>query len=300
MSVRVRERITDFVAEVDGPALCGELTPTTVQEISAAFDTYPVLIFPRQPLAPDELACFASRIGEFGHDPFVRPLDGHAHVIEVRRRAAETTPIFGATWHSDWSFQACPPSATLLHAQIVPPFGGDTLFADAVHAFATLPEALQDELRTLRAIHSAAPSYGPKGLFAKDDPSRSMRIVISAEADQQQTHPMVRLHPRSGRAALFINHVYTVGIEGMDHGAARALLERLFAHMSDSRFVYRHRWAPQTLVMWDNRLVTHYAAGGYAGYERLMYRVTLAGEAPLPAPVIRTNWSSHDECRDYR
>lgn len=279
-TIAVRARAPGFVAGITGIDLARPLTSAGVAGIHAAFAVHPVLVFAEQDLDPDALERFGAALGAFGHDPYVMPLADHAHVIEVRREARETAPIFGSLWHSDWSFQATPPSATMLYGAEVPPVGGDTLFADGYRAFEALSPVMQELLAGLRGVHSAAPSYGPEGLFARDDASRSMRIVVSPAAEACESHPLVRRHPISGRRALFVNHVYTIGIEGMRGDESRALLEFLFKHMTRPEFVYRHRWQPRTLVMWDNRCVVHYADGGYAGHRRVMYRITLAGERP--------------------
>lgn len=269
-----------FAASVTGVDLSAPLDDATRCAIIDAWTAYPVLSFPRQDLTPASLQEFSAAIGPFGHDPYVKALPEYPHVIEVKRTTGETAPIFGSLWHSDWSFQETPPSATVLYGVDVPPVGGDTVFADASRAFEALSPTMQRTLEGLRAIHSAAPSYGPKGLFARDDASRSMRIVVSPEADNSQVHPLVRRHALSGRRALYINHVYTIGIEGMRADESRALLEFLFRHMTRDEFVYRHRWRDRTLLMWDNRCVVHYADGGYEGHSRLMYRTTVAGERP--------------------
>ena len=93
-------------------------------------------------------------------------------------------------------------------------------------------------------------------------------------------HPLVRTHPETGRRVLWVNAVYTIGIQGMPDGPAQALLERLCRHATDDRFVYRHRWAPDMLTMWDNRSVQHCARGGYDGHRRVMHRTTVAGDRP--------------------
>lgn len=278
---RIRELAADFVAQVDGVSLQRSLSDPEREALQRCWARFPVLVLPDQPLDHRDYERFAREFGELGPNPYLRGIDQYPDIVEVRREANETTPIFGASWHSDWSFLAAPPSATLLHGKEIPPIGGDTCFADATAAYAALPESLRASIDGRRAIHTAAPSYGPRGLFARDDPSRSMKIVVSADADQTVSHPIVRTHPRTGRKGLFINHVYTVAIEGMEARASRALLDTLFAHMTQPDFVYRHRWRADMLVIWDNRCVLHYADGGYEGHQRLMHRITLAGEQPV-------------------
>ena len=278
--LEVRPTTQTFVARVRGVDLSRPLEAAVSAELLAAWARHPVLVFPGQRLDPAALQAFCGVLGPFGHDPYVEPMPGFEHVIEVRREADETAPIFGSLWHSDWSFQATPPSATLLYGAQVPPLGGDTVFADGYAAYESLSPVMQELLAGLRGVHSAAPSYGPRGLFARDDASRSMRIIVSPEAENTETHPIVRRHPVSGRRSLFVNHVYTIGVEGMRADESRALLEFLFKHMTRPEFVHRHRWHADTLVIWDNRCVVHYADGGYEGHRRLMYRSTVAGERP--------------------
>lgn len=272
-----------YAARVRAPALGGAVEEAVVDEIRRAFATWPVLAVEDQELDPAGLQAFAGRLGAFGHDPYVAPLPGHPHVIAVRRAAGETAPIFGSQWHSDWSFQATPPSATLLYGAEVPPRGGDTVFAHTARAFAALSPTLKRWLGELEAVHSAAPAYGPRGLFARDDASRSMGIIVSPEAENTERHPVVRTHLPSGRPALFVNHVYTLGLVGLAAAESRCLLEYLFQHMTRAEFLHRHRWQPRTLLLWDNRCLLHLAEGGYEGHARLMYRSTLAGERPVAA-----------------
>lgn len=275
-----RTLVSGFVASVDAPPLDAPLDPAAIAAIHAAWRDHPVLVFPRQKLDPNALAFFSSQLGEFGVDPYVRATEAHQNVIEIRREPRETAPIFGHSWHSDWSFQSQPPSATLLQSHELPPQGGDTLFASGYRAFESLSPAMQTLLTPLKGIHSARAAYGPRGLFAKDDETRSMKIVVSEDAERSCLHPIVRTHPGSGKKTLYINHVYTVGIDGFKEAESSSLLGFLFRHMSQHSFTYRHRWQDDTLLMWDNRCVIHCADGGYQGHRRVLYRTTLAGERP--------------------
>lgn len=269
-----------FVASLNLPPLGAKLEPLLISSILEAWKRFPVLVFPKQSLNPTELARFTQQLGSFGYDPYVKSIDQHSNVIEVRREATETTPIFGQSWHSDWSFQPIPPSGTLLQSKVIPPVGGDTVFANMYMAYESLSPAMQTLLQPLKGIHTAGPAYGPRGLFSKDDESRSMKIVVSDTAEQRCAHPIVRTHPASGRKCLYINHVYTVGIEGFKEAESSTLLNFLFRHMSQHSFTYRHKWAEHMLVLWDNRCVIHFADGGYDGHQRILYRTTMAGEKP--------------------
>jgi taurine dioxygenase len=275
----VRPNAGGFGAEISGLVLARPLPEPVLAEVRAAFVRHGVVWFPDQPLDHDQLEAFTLQFGAFGCDPYVAPLADRRHILEVRREPDERTSPFGGAWHSDWSFQETPPAATILHAKVVPPVGGDTLYADGVAAYETLDPALRDEVAGLRAIHSAARPYGPKGSFAAEKGRKGMTILPSVEAEKTLAHPLVRTLI-DGRRALFINPVYTVGIDGLDASASQTLLARLFAHMTEDRFIYRHSWRANMLTMWDNRRLMHNATGGYDGHLRLMHRTTVAGERP--------------------
>jgi taurine dioxygenase len=232
------------------------------------------------PMSLEQFERFAQMFGPFGVDPYLTPIAGHEHVVELRREAEETSSIFAETWHSDWSFLPHPPAATMLYGIEVPPVGGDTLFVDQYAAYDALPDDLRRECEGRQGIHSARYGYSKQmGVFGAKDVGRSMTIITDDSAMATQPHPIVRVHPETGRRALFASPSYTIGVEGMDPAEGRALLTRLFEHQGDPAFVYRHRWEPGMLVIWDNRCVTHAATGGYAGHRRRMYRITVADRA---------------------
>lgn len=249
--------------------------------MKAAWARHAVVAFPDQPLTLDELEAFTLQIGPFGEDPFIKPMPGHPNVLELRREPDEKATNFGAGWHSDWSFQPEPPAATILRSEVVPPVGGDTLFCDAARAWEALSPTMQRMLEGLRAVHSATRAYGTKGVFARETEKRTMQIITSEEAEKTQVHPLVRTHPVTGRKALFVSPVYTVGVEGMTDKEAGAILGFLFAHITQPEFIFRHKWSEGTLLMWDNRCTVHFAEGGYDGHLRLMHRTTVAGDTPF-------------------
>lgn len=264
-------------ATVTGIDLTRPLDAATIAAIRAAWLDHHVLSFPDQRMSDDDLEAFTLAMGGFGEDPFFAPIPGRQHIAAVRRTADETTPIFAENWHADWSFQAHPPSGTCLMAVTIPPHGGDTLFADQHLAWETLPEARKAGLADLVAIHSARLPYAPDGNYGAGDQAngRSMDIRPSEAALATQTHPLVPAHPETGRRGFYSTLGYIVGIEGMADADAIPLLADLQKWQGDDRFVYRHTWQPDMLVMWDNRSVLHRATGGYEGYDRLLHRTTI-------------------------
>jgi taurine dioxygenase len=278
--LRIKPNPTQFGAEVTGLDLSRPLPSATLAAVKAGFLAHGVLWFPDQPLTHDQLEAFTLQFGDFGWDPYVAPLADRPHILEVRREPDEKTAPFGGFWHSDWSFQETPPAATILHAKVVPPVGGDTLYADGVAAYEALSPAFQRMIAPLKAVHSAARPYGPTGLYAKEEGRKGMTILPSPEAEKRFAHPLVRTL-LDGRKALFVNHVYTLAIEGFSETESAVLLGFLLKHMTEDRFVYRHSWSADMLTMWDNRRAVHNATGGYDGHLRVMHRTTVAGARPV-------------------
>ena len=263
-------------ATVQGLDLRQPLTDAQIAEVRAHWLQHQVLAFPGQDLSIEDIERFASTIGPFGVDPFFVAIEGHPHVAQVRREADEQTPIFAEAWHSDWSFLAQPPAATVLYGDIIPPVGGNTLFANQYAAWDALPADMKTLLAGRQGVHSAKRGYAKDGAYGEKDKGRSMAIRFSDEALATQLHPIARVHPETGRTALFVSMGYTIGIDGMPEDEATALLIELFKHQAKPEFVYSHRWSQGTLLMWDNRCVNHAATGGYEGHRRLLHRITVA------------------------
>ena len=253
-----------------------DLTRENISFLRSKWVEYGLIVFPKLPLSHDEFKDFALSFGDFGDDPFISSLPDYPNIAEIKRSANEKATPFGGTWHSDWSFMKKPPSATLLHSKIIPPVGGNTLFANTEKSFAALPEHMKNRLRNLKVIHSAKIPYADDGFYALEKEERSMKILPSKEAKATFSHPMVKIHPETNKECLFINPVYTINIEGFSEDESQQLLWELYEHMIQDKFVYEHVWNEDMLIMWDNRTVMHQATGGYDGYDRLLHRITLA------------------------
>ena len=253
-----------------------DLTEENISFLRSKWVEYGLIVFPKLPLSHDEFKDFALSFGNFGDDPFISSLPDYPNIAEIKRSANEKATPFGGTWHSDWSFMKKPPSATLLHSKIIPPVGGNTLFANTEKAFAALPEKMKDKLRNLKVIHSAKIPYADDGFYALEKEERSMKILPSKEAKATFSHPMIKIHPETKKECLFINPVYTINIEGFSEDESQQLLWELYEHMIQDQFVYEHVWNADMLIMWDNRTVMHQATGGYDGFDRLLHRITLA------------------------
>jgi taurine dioxygenase len=276
MAIRARPQPAPCGALVDGVDLRQPLAAEDIAAIRSAWLEHQVLVFPGQQLQLEDIERFARTLGPFGVDPYFDSVPGHPHVAQVRREADEQTPIFAESWHSDWSFLARPPAATVLFGDVIPPVGGDTLFSNQYAAWEALPTAMQSLLEDKHGIHSARRGYSRQGMYGERDKGRSMAIRYSDSAMSTQLHPIKRIHPETGRPALFVSMGYTIGIDGMSDAEATPILMELFAHQAKQEFIYQHRWSQGMLVMWDNRCVLHAATGGYQGHQRLLHRITVA------------------------
>jgi taurine dioxygenase len=286
MPVRVEPCGVGFGALIRGIDLSQPHSPADIDAVRQAWLQHQVIGICDQELAISDMERFAAALGPEGDDPFIASIPGHPRVVEVRREANETTPVFAEAWHSDWSFLASSPAGTLLYGKVIPAVGGDTLFANQYAAYDALSVPMKARIADLQGIHSARRSYSPGGVYGERDKGRSMAIRFSERAMATQLHPLVRRHPETGRPALFINLGYTIGIEGMGEAESTSLLTELFAHQTRPEFIYRHRWSPRLLTLWDNRCVLHTATGGYQGHQRLLWRITI-GERRAQAVAER-------------
>jgi taurine dioxygenase len=254
------------------------LSSELIAELRAQWLEHKVLIFPKQQLTPSQLVAFSEQFGEIGEDPFFGHINEHPKVAAVQRDAHEKTAIFAEIFHSDWSFLGVPPAGTVLYGITIPPIGGETLFADQCMAYQQLPDDLRDQVEDLVAIHSAALGYAPDGAYGEDDQAlgRSMKILPSERARESYSHPLIRTHRENGSKALFSSAAYITGFEGVASEESEALLMSLYAHQTQTEFIYKHRWEAGMVVMWDNRSLLHAATGGYDGHDRLLHRTTIA------------------------
>ena len=270
-------------AVIGGVDLSEALDDETVAEIRRAVLDHKVVFFRSQPrLTPHEQVTFSRRFGPFSPVPFIEPLTDHPEVIAVIREASETQRFtFGSLWHSDFSSLAEPPFASILHAIEVPPYGGDTVWANQELALASLSRTMRSVLAPLQGIHSAVNAYSTR-MQSVHDAFTGMTVHTSDDAEAFRHHPVVRKHPETGRPVLFVNAQYTVGLAGFAPGEAKPLLDFLFQHSVQPTFTCRWRWEVGDLAMWDNRAVQHMAMADFTGHRRLMHRTTVAGDSPMP------------------
>jgi taurine dioxygenase len=264
-------------AEIGGVSLAEGLADDVIAEIRQAWLRHLVVFFRDQTLEEERFLSFARRIGVLDRYPFVPGIDGHPEIIAVMKLPHEKVN-FGGIWHSDTTYLAEPPMATMLLAREIPPTGGDTLYASMYAAYEALSPAMREMLGSLRAVNSSA--------LADVSKTREDRIRDADSGDEvarvcEATHPVVRTHPETGRKALFVNPAHTARFEGMTEEESRPLLQFLFQHQVRPEFTCRFRWQVGSLALWDNRCALHNPVNDYHGWKRVLHRITLKGDRPV-------------------
>jgi taurine dioxygenase len=276
---------TDAIgAEIRAIELARPLAEHEFAQIEDAFNTYSVVCFRRQRLDEQQLIAFARRFGEIERNflsQYAHPR--HPELLYVSNIKENGRDIghadAGRVWHTDMSFTARPPRATLLYALEVPMENGialgDTQFSSAAAAHDSLPAETQQRIACLRAIHQVAGRRAKTGTGQQDQAQR--RELPSV------VHPVVRTHPHTGRKCLYVIKGECEGIEGMATGEALALIDDLAERTIEPRFRHTHHWQVHDLLMWDNCAVQHLATFDYhwPKHRRLMHRITVGGSIPV-------------------
>jgi taurine dioxygenase len=260
-------------AEIEGVDLAQPLRAETVAEIRRALLEHLVIFFRGQKLTPAQQLAFASAFGAPMEYPQLKGLPDCPLITPVVKLAHERVN-FGGVWHSDTAYLERPPMGSILYAIEIPPYGGDTLFANQYLAYETLSEGLRRALDGLVGVNTSTKAAASR---TREDRMRAagedLKILVGE-------HPVVRTHPETGRKALFVNVGHTERFKGWSEEESRPLLEYLFAHQIRAEFTCRFRWQPGSLAFWDNRCTQHNPVNDYHGYRRVMHRVTLAGDVP--------------------
>lgn len=262
-------------AEVHGVDLAAELAPELVAALRAAWLEHGVLFFRDQPLTPERYLAFARTMGTPVEYPFVKGLPDFPEIIEVAKLEHETVN-FGGIWHTDTAYLDHPPMGTMLLAREIPPFGGDTEFANQALAYESLSPGMQRLVDDLVAVNSSAKADVTRTREdrVRSDGRQDARAVYTAE------HPVVRTHPETGRKSLYVNVAHTTRFRDMTEAESAPLLDYLFRHQVRAEFTCRFRWSAHAIAFWDNRCVLHNPVNDYHGYRRVMHRITLAGDRP--------------------
>lgn len=282
-TVEIRPLDAPLGAEVLGLDLSTPLDAETFARLHRAHLDHHVLVFrDQQALTPQQQLDLAARFGPLQRHVLKQfALPGHPDLLVVSNIIDNGRPIglgdAGHFWHSDLSYKRRPSLGSFLLAQELPSEGGDTLFANQHLAWERLPADLRQAVAGRRAEHWYLARY--KELQARSPWRPDLTPEQIAEVPAEW-HPVRRIHPETGRPALFVSEHFTTRIEDLPEADSRALLQRLFEFSTRPEFVYRHRWRDGDMVFWDNRSVLHLAAGCPDHLRRRLHRVTIEGDEP--------------------
>jgi taurine dioxygenase len=263
-------------AVIEGVDLSRGVTASLAADIRRVFLDFQVIFLRGQNLTPAQFLAFAQVMGQPIEYPFVKGIEGFPHIIEVKKLEHEKVN-FGGIWHSDTTYLEVPPMGSMLLSREVPPFGGDTLFANQYLAYEALSDTMKRLLDGLVGISSSAKADVSK---TREDRIKSDGNA-AAPKEYRALHPIVRTHPETGRKALYVNVAHTSGIEGMADEESAPILNFLFAHQVKPEFTCRFAWEPNAIAFWDNRCTQHNPVNDYHGYRRVMHRITLQGDRPV-------------------
>lgn len=270
-------------AQVIGLDLARPLGAGDFQRIHHAHLDHHVLVFRDQRITPRQQIDFSRRFGRLQTHvlrQFQLPFYPEILLISNIFENGQPTGLgdAGQFWHSDLSYKEVPSLGSMLHAQELPQEGGDTLFANMHLAWESLPAALRHAVRGAHAEHSYLAQYAE---LQRRNPFRPNLTQAQIDEVRPVTHPVVRVHPETGRRALFVSEHFTTRIVGLPDDESAALLAELFAHSVKPQHIYRHSWQAHDLVFWDNRSLMHLAAGCPADQRRKLYRTTIEGDVPF-------------------
>jgi taurine dioxygenase len=262
-------------AEILGVDLAAEPGHNVIADIRQTWLEHGVIFFRDQELPPAKFLSFAKQFGDVVEYPFIKGIEGFPEIIPVVKLEHETKN-FGGIWHTDTAYLDEPPMATMLIAREVPPYGGDTLFANAYLAYEKLSDGMKRMLDGLIAVNHSAKADVTR--------TREDRIRDGAKPEAKKEfiseHPVVRTHPETGRKALYVNVGHTIRFKDMTEDESAPLLNFLFQHQTRPEFTCRFNWRVGSMAFWDNRCVLHNPVNDYHGHRRVMHRVTLAGDKP--------------------
>lgn len=264
-------------AEIGGLDLDRPLSAEEGELLRAAWLRFKVIFFRDQDISHESHVRLGRFFGELEGHPVIPSVEGYPEILRIEgvegvQLTAETLAPFQAynKWHTDVTFRQRPSITSILRARVLPPLGGDTMWADTAAAYAGLPQAVKDRIEGLEAEHDIVRSFGGRV-------SEEKRAQLARDFPPVR-HPVVRTHPETGEKILYVNYTFTSRIIGLPEEESDSLLRLLFDRIKVPEYQVRFRWTPNAIGIWDNRSTQHYAVGDYWPAHRVLERVTVSGD----------------------
>mgnify|MGYP001281554399 CR=1 FL=1 len=261
-------------AEVHGLDLTRPVSQATAKALEDALVTFKIIYARNQHITTAQHLAFGRQFGDLEVHPF-RP-EGESPEIMVLNNHKDNPVLSTDVWHSDTTFRECPTKYSILRCLIIPPTGGDTIWADMCAAYDGLSDPMKDMIKNLSAVHDFK---NFRALFSRNDADQKQLREMERRYPNP-SHPVVRTHPVTGKKALFVNSQFTVRLNGFSIDESDSLLRLLYAQAQIPEYQFRLRWKPGTIALWDNPSTQHYAANDYYPKSRRMERVAIVGDRP--------------------
>jgi taurine dioxygenase len=261
-------------AEVHGMDLSVDLSADDTLRLRKLLNEYEVIFFRDQDISPARQKALALTFGPLQTHPAYDTVEGFPEITILESTPEKPTKI--EAWHSDMTFRQHPPMGTVLKSVIVPPRGGDTLWASMTAAYNALSPNMQRFLDGLTAVHDF--SYGFKESLA--EPGGRERLADAVAANPPVRHPVIRTHPETGKKVIFVNSLFTTHIEQLSPAESDAVLDLLYRHVTTPEFTCRFQWQPHSIAIWDNRSTQHKPINDYFPAHRQLQRITIDGDKP--------------------
>ncbi len=270
--IDVRRLAGALGAEIGDVDLARDLDDETIGEIRHALHTHCVIFFRDQDITPAQHLAFAKCFGQVIEYPMVKGIDGFPEIAPVAKMPGEIHN-FGGMWHADTTYLETPPLGAVLVARELPPYGGDTEFANMQLAYETLSDGMKAMLGRLHVVNTSSKAEVTK---SREDRMADAGTDEGKRNELVAVHPAVMPHPETGRKALFMNYGHTLKFQELSEAESAPILEFLYRHQTRSEFTCRLQWRSGSIAFWDNWSCQHNPLNDYHGFKRIMHRITIA------------------------
>ena len=261
-------------AEIEGINLTQSLCQDDYKQIRKLLIEHEVIFFRNQDISPAQQKDLAHSFGPLQTHPAYETVEGFPEITILESTAQKPSKI--EAWHSDMTFRQHPPLASVLRSKITPERGGDTLWASMTTAYERLSEKMKHFLNGLYAVHDFRHGFKE----SLEESGGAERLAQAVNDNPPVEHPVIQIHPESGKKVIFVNSLFTTHIVGITQAESRAILDFLFEHIKMPEFTCRFSWEPNCIALWDNRSTQHKPINDYFPAHRKLHRITIYGDLP--------------------
>ena len=273
--IRIKPYTGALGAEILGIDLSKTLSKKHFNLIKNTLNEYHVIFFRKQDISPAQLVTFGKNFGKLEIHPLIPTLKDFPEIIELKSADDGPGPYSrnSRIWHSDMTYTKIPPMGAILKAITIPESGGNTMFLNACLAYEQLSKKMKNFLSKLQAVHSIVMTNTKEEILSEQGLSRFAKMQ---KALPPVEHPVIKIHPETGKKCIYVNEAFTSHITGLNHNESDSLLDFLYKHLHNPDFQCRFIWEKNSIAFWDNQVTQHFAVGDY-NTKRIMHRLTIKG-----------------------